>query len=585
MFAEDDEAALSRALEEYIAEDMKLNAASQPAQQAETGGRWGTTRSNQNDGRMLFGGYSETLDVSTRASGVSKNFNYIIDSEYLTPEIFTTFFKYFRKIGDHFCEDFRSSSEAGGSWGTAQVNGHFAILAYFPEIARTVPTGSENAEVLDWATAMTNQLAIPTANIVNGDGSSHELSHSYTSYALGTQLNLKTLAEELHVDFEYSDTLKDRILYLTKYMMRMAAPVGTDPQYGDAGTYTRSYVSERFEFVSDRLDDPELKWIAHDGKEGKKPDYTSYYYPEGKTLAMRSGWSTNDLFLHTTADAANGTHSHWDDGGIIASAYGNYLLADPIYNGYDVDNIPHRRLISSRGHNTVEINDYCQNLATPNNMDTSLNKGGGAKGNFENVTFNETYDYTRVDLTNVYKNLTYHKDPVIAPSTGDGTTPPVEKGMQFKRNILFIKPNFWIVSDYMNPFDREKENKYSQYWHMLPSANISIDGQHVLEDGESVEWIHSTYDQIDKQIENTEFERRTGGTGTIVPSGKPSEAFAAELDGHWGRDQIANLIDSGIISGSDGSLKLKDGVTRAEFTVMILRALGIEPAMKAALVT
>ncbi len=465
--------------------------------EANSYGRYSSPQTNGGftPSQLLFGGYSVTLDASSRASGIAKNFHYIMDSEYLTPEIFTTFLKYFRKMGEHFVEDIWTSSEAGGNWGTAQTNGHFSIMAYFPEIA----------EQEEWSEAISKHLMTASGSVMNEDGSSHELSHSYTSYALGTQLSLKTTAEELGFEFEYSEDLMDRIRQLTLYLMRMANPGGTDPQYGDAGSYTRSYVEERFKFVGDWLQEPELLWMAYDGKQGKKPDYTSYYYPYGKTMAMRSGWGKDDLFLHVTADAAVGTHSHWDDGGIIVSAYGNYLLSDQGYNGYLQDDLTHRWLVSSRGHNTVEINDYNQNSNTPNNMDSTLNKGGGKKGDFPNVTFRDSYDFTTVDLSNVYKNLAYGGDPIIAPG-GNGVTPPVEPGMQFKRNILFVKPNFWIVSDYMNPYDQSKENKYSQYWHMTPESKMSIDGQYVLQEGESIGNVHVT----DAQIENTQYVRGTG---------------------------------------------------------------------------
>ena len=465
-----------------------------------TMGRYDSVGTNQNDGRMLFGGYACTLDASARASGISKNFDYIINSEYMTPEIFVTFLKYFRTMGEHFVNDYWSSSENGGNWGTAQTNGHFAIMAYFPEIA----------EQKEWSEAISKHLMAATGNIVHADGSSHELSHSYTSYALGTQLGIKTTADELQMPFEYSDELTNRIRDVTVYMMRMALPGGYDPQYGDSGEYTRSY-QDRFEYVGDWLEEPTLQWMAHEGKVGHKPEYTSYCYPEdGRMMAMRSGWDKKDLFLHITADAANGTHSHWDDGGIIVSAYGNYLLSDQgVISGYVGDDLPHRWMISSRGHNTVEINDYNQNSDTPNNSDSALNKGGGSKGDFKNVTFHDTYDYTKLDLTSLYTNLSYRKDPVMAPG-GNGTIPPLEPGMKFERNILFIKPNFWIVSDYMKPVNQKKVNKYSQYWHMTPEANISIDGQYVLRDGEVIPWQHSSFDDVDKQIENTEYVAGTG---------------------------------------------------------------------------
>jgi hypothetical protein len=60
-----------------------------------------------------------------------------------------------------------------------------------------------------------------------------------------------------------------------------------------------------------------------------------------------------------------------------------------------------------------------------------------------------------------------------------------------------------------------------------------------------------------------------------APSEKPSDAFQNELDGHWGKEEIAYLIDKGLIIGNEGKLNLKDNVTRAEFTAMLLRAVGI----------
>lgn len=475
-----------------------------------TPGQHDNKRSNCAWGQLLFGGYSCTLDASTRASGVTKNFKYLYDSAYLTPEVFTNFIKYFWAMGDLFVEDCWTSSEDGGNWGTAQVNGHMAIYANFPEIVDYEGIVNENGDIIrnSWSKAMSKHLLSASGSMIHDDGSSHELSHSYTSYALGTQLGLKDQAEAVGLEFEYDENIIKNILSLTKYMMRMALPGGNDPQYGDAGSYDRSYMSDRYRPVGEWLEDPELLWFSSNGLKGKKPNYTSYYYPTGKTLAMRDGWDNQAMFLHITADAAEGTHSHWDDGGIIVAAYGNYLLSDQGYNGYDVSSDSHRWLVSSRGHNVVEINDYCQNSNTPNNMDSALNKGGGKKGDFPTVDFNDTYDFTTVDLTNVYKNLSYRADPVIAP--GGNGTPPVEQGMEYKRNILFLKNKFWIVSDYMNPVNKDKENKYSQYWHMIPQANISIDGQYVLGEGESVEWKHGDIKDADKQIANTQFVPGTG---------------------------------------------------------------------------
>ena len=41
------------------------------------------------------------------------------------------------------------------------------------------------------------------------------------------------------------------------------------------------------------------------------------------------------------------------------------------------------------------------------------------------------------------------------------------------RNILFLKPGFFVVNDYLEPKDSAKHS-YQQNWHMLPDANPDI---------------------------------------------------------------------------------------------------------------
>jgi len=68
---------------------------------------------------------------------------------------------------------------------------------------------------------------------------------------------------------------------------------------------------------------------------------------------------------------------------------------------------------------------------------------------------------------------------------------------------------------------------------------------------------------------------------TIIPVETPEEKVSArdfmeELSGHWGENEIATLINFGIVKGSDGKLNLKSTVTRAELLALIVRALGLQ---------
>jgi len=51
-----------------------------------------------------------------------------------------------------------------------------------------------------------------------------------------------------------------------------------------------------------------------------------------------------------------------------------------------------------------------------------------------------------------------------------------------------------------------------------------------------------------------------------------------ELESHWGKDAITSLYKGGIITGDNNGLRLKDSISRAEFTALVVRALGLENA-------
>ena len=51
--------------------------------------------------------------------------------------------------------------------------------------------------------------------------------------------------------------------------------------------------------------------------------------------------------------------------------------------------------------------------------------------------------------------------------------------------------------------------------------------------------------------------------------------IAAELDNHWGRDEISELYETGIVKG-DPRLRLSDNITRAEFVALVTRALDLD---------
>jgi len=452
---------------------------------------------NGNASKLKYGGYSKALDMYTRTTNLTRYIEYLYGSEYMTPELFTTFLKYMYSMGRVF-STYWTSQEKTNNWGSASCNGFFQLIGHYPEFRESEA----------WTVIMMNRLEEITGNILYDDGACIELAHGYTQYTIGTLISTKNAADTLGVEVNYTDSIKQKLLTLTRYLMYSTAPGWRDSQEGDSHTFSTSYKSN-IKQIADWLGDLHLLWAAYDGKKGEAPDFTSLIYPISSKAYMRSGWGSNDLYLAMSADASQGSHGHWDDNNVIVAAYGNYLLSDQLYymlsGGQD---LTCRWLFSSRAHNTMQINDYCQKAAK-SVYDPTLPLGG-SMGIIEEWETNSGYDFNRMSSEN-YKNITYRGAPKLLPAKGD-EVPPTEPGMDYSRSILFVRPNFWILSDYMDPVDKEKVNKYTQLWHMTPGANMSIDGQYQLQKGETVGNVNDG--AVDSVIENTQFVPGTGN-GTI----------------------------------------------------------------------
>lgn len=61
----------------------------------------------------------------------------------------------------------------------------------------------------------------------------------------------------------------------------------------------------------------------------------------------------------------------------------------------------------------------------------------------------------------------------------------------------------------------------------------------------------------------------------VTPTPQPTPDMKAELQGHWAQTELEEMIDRGIVQGDGTSLRLQDGVTRAEFASMLARALDL----------
>ncbi|MBQ4110145.1 MAG: heparinase II/III family protein [Clostridia bacterium] len=389
--------------------------------------------------------YDKFLDGHCRDQAVAKILFEMIDSEYMTPELWTATMKYYQM-------ELRAQIDGGndsGNWGTYQINGMRALLGY----GQTLSIYDEVLSTLqEWIPAKLDEAFRP-------DGSGKEIAWGY-SFSTFTQLieGEEMLKQTNLSDTTFPEDVRKKAYKIIKYFASLLMPGGGNPQVGDEAGYNGINYNDvqRNNLLYSVCDVPFWKYLASDGKEGTAPHWTTIGFTGSENedefvsgvYTMRSGWSDDAVYLYTDVDGnTNPGHGHADDNQIIIKAYGQYLLTDQSFSSYATQRIP---LDSTKYHNTVYIDSVDQNRT----------------GVTEYEKENPVVKQKRFETNSLYDNTT-----LTTPQNGD------HFGLH-TRNILYLKPGFFVVNDYLEPTDSDNHS-YEQNWHMLPSANPDIDKNYV----------------------------------------------------------------------------------------------------------
>lgn len=419
-------------------------------------------------------GWRVNLDLGVRGQNLPVTLAYYMDSEFMTKEVFTPLLKFAWAMGDALINRWNDKSK-DSNWGAYETAGLSNLAINFNEFydsTKPMDDGWESTPSQGgrggWIEVAAHRYELLAGTVLNSDGSCTEVSLEYSSETIGNMMQQVTFAEQAGwYDFELPENLKPLLTQLAKYLVNASGPNFTDFQQGNASPYTHSYLSS-IKRVEAEVDDPLLKWAVSEGKEGTPPDYTSILYPVGVKAILRSGWEDDDVYIQTNADGGVVSHGHFDDMGLNMFAYGQYLLVDPKYINYDNNNPYRAWQNSARAHNMVEINDtspkanswnFSEQVTGPSGETISLPSEAGVPGSIVESELNDGYDY-------VYLNTPNYLDTKIGGK--------VVVDVDYDRSILFIRPGYAIVTDYLKPQDGSV-NKYSQAWHFLPEANISMD--------------------------------------------------------------------------------------------------------------
>ena len=321
-----------------------------------------------------------------------------------------------------------------GNWLTMEMNGLMHVGVMFPEFK----------ESPEWRRFASQKLYEEADRQVYPDGAQIELSTGYHHVSLGNLMGAWQIAHLNGVDMPSDYVAKMERMY--DYDLYASMPGGTLPGLNDANRIDiKADLGKGLKFFPTRKD---LEWVATNGATGVKPSIGSVALPFAGQLVMRSGWDPNDLYLLMDAGPYGYGHQHEDALSFVIYSHGKYHLVDA--GSYPYDSSQWRRyVISTRGHNTIRVDDQDQH------------RGGRPRDQYviSKPLPNKWIAGDGFDYASGYYDEGYGSKNDIK--------------VIHHRHIFFVKPEYWIVTDFLTPQD-DKTHRHDSMFH-LDSPDAKLD--------------------------------------------------------------------------------------------------------------
>jgi hypothetical protein len=334
--------------------------------------------------------------------------------------------------------EYLDAHPTGGNWLCMEANGQFHVGVLFPEFRRA-GVWRENA-----LTRLRRELDAQ----VYPDGAQMELTPGYHNVALRNFVGTLRLAHRN--DIALPDGYQSRLERMYDLNLRAMSPDRDVPALNDSWPVNvRSALAEGLTLFPHRRD---WEWIARDGRSGTKPAEASLMFPYAGWAVMRSGWEPDARFLLMECGPFGLGHQHEDKLSFVLHAYGARLVYDAGSYAYDASDM-RRYVLSARGHNVIHVDGMEQNR-----------RGGPRTGYVVKAPVGMTWETGRE-----YDYAAGSFGSLPEERWGQGRA----QGFVHRRHVLFVKPDWWIVCDVVEPPDAA-EHLYESTFHLdCPDASVS----------------------------------------------------------------------------------------------------------------
>jgi hypothetical protein len=369
----------------------------------------------------------ETLNTACRAGDTWPSaLHTILPSEALTDDALCTIVKSLVEQARHL-DRWPTRS---GNWLTAESKAVYIVGVLLPEFR----------EAKTWREHGIERLYRQMETDVYPDGLEIELAIGYNNWVLRNFADVLELARLNNLAGELPKDYLQRMECMYDYQAYAAMPNGQVPGLNDSNDASpAALLKAGFGYFPKRED---FLWVATAGKEGKRPQKTSVAFPYTGHYVMRSGWEKDARYLLLDAGPFGSGHQHEDKLHLILCAYGRPLLLDA--GNYMYDRSRWRRyVLSTRGHNTIRVDDQDQ-CRRADRGSWVLPEPFGPLENTWVATGQFDYAVGRYD---------------------SGYGPKRAIRVVHTRAVVFVKPDYWLVVDTLDPQDT-KEHRYESLFHL-----------------------------------------------------------------------------------------------------------------------
>jgi hypothetical protein len=327
------------------------------------------------------------------------------------------------------------------NWLTMEMGGLYTIGAMFPEFT----------EAREWRFYAASTMAEQAHTQFLPDGAQMELSTGYQNVVLDSCLHIAEIAQQLGYQNELPANYVESFEKGYDWQVKIATPNDELPHINDSWpTGLASVMRKAVRFYPARKD---FLWFATNHHQGQPPQQTSFFMNWSGLAAMRSGWGQQENYLLYRLGPIGAGHQHQDSLGVALWSYGREILFSEGGGSYEQSKW-RQWATSSYAHNTVIVDGLAQNVPT-----------GGA---------DVIHDANQVSQKSV--DAHWISTPQFDFAEGSyvhGFGADHLRIARQRRDVLFIKPNMYVIADRMVPLDAASHS-YQARWQIL-SVKTSMD--------------------------------------------------------------------------------------------------------------